>query len=83
MCLIYNPDAAAVLLPRGHTAAAVADPRHALGSFCIVVDVPPVPLATEGSKAQHAWCTVRQASGGGVRSHLDHLLCVECSSATT
>ena len=62
MCLIYNPDAAAVLLPRGHTAAAVTDPRRTWGSFCIV-DVPRVPLAMEGSKAHHAWCAVAEASG--------------------
>ena len=62
MCLIYNPDAAAVLLPRGHTAtAAVADPR-AWGSFCIVVDVPPAPIAMEGTKGHHA-CAVAEASG--------------------
>ena len=80
MCLIYNPDAAAVLLPRGHTAAAVADPLRAWGSFCIVVDVPPVPLAMEVSEVHHG-CNV-QASGPGVRSHLDACCAtsVQCNS---
>ena len=34
-------------------------PRRAWGTFCIVVDVPRVPLATEGSKAHHALCTAQ------------------------
>ena len=58
MCLIYNPDAAAVLLPRGHTATAVADPA-ARGLFCIVVGISRVPLAMGGSKAHDLWSTTK------------------------
>ena len=68
MCLIYNPDAAAVLLPRGHSAAAAADPR-AWGSSVLSSTCHASRLPWKAPKRIIHGAQGGQASGVRVRSH--------------
>ena len=64
MCLIYNPDAAAVLLPRGHTVTAVSDPAR-VGLFLYCRRRATRPASTElPPKDPKSASFMVQASGG-------------------
>ena len=77
MCLIYNPDAAAVLLPRGHTATVAAGPA-ARGALSVLSMYHASRWPWEAPKRIMRGAQSRQASGVFVRSHRIALTLYEC-----